>query len=192
MPADLSESALPLRLSHRFGTVADHGQRGHLWSQFWSHSPPSGAVRNRHGTPSTAGGNAPAFAGPPDEHLESVLGATPHEFESRILRSRLNRRNEGPSRNRGSALRRDGCSFDCTYVRHSGHIAKQAGARSATPGEKQAPTCTAEGVRNSAVDVAAVANGQGPHGQLTVLDHADGPVAVDPEPPTGTVPLEGL
>jgi hypothetical protein len=25
---------------------------------------------------------------PPDEHLESVLGATPHEFESRILRSR--------------------------------------------------------------------------------------------------------
>ncbi|GAA2838765.1 hypothetical protein GCM10010505_72330 [Kitasatospora aburaviensis] len=24
--------------------------------------------------------------GQPDEHLESVLGATPHEFESRILR----------------------------------------------------------------------------------------------------------
>jgi hypothetical protein len=38
--------------------------------------------------------------------LESVLGATPHEFESRILRSRLNRRDEEPSRNRGSALRR--------------------------------------------------------------------------------------
>ena len=26
---------------------------------------------------------------PPDEHLESVLGATPHEFESRILRQCL-------------------------------------------------------------------------------------------------------
>jgi hypothetical protein len=33
-------------------------------------------------------------AGQSHEQLESVLGATPHEFESRILRSRLYRRNE--------------------------------------------------------------------------------------------------
>ena len=37
-------------------------------------------------------------AGPPGEHLESVLGATPHEFESRILRSPLNSGDEGPDR----------------------------------------------------------------------------------------------
>ena len=45
-------------------------------------------------------------AEPPDEHLESVLGATPHEFESRILRSRLNRRNEDPGPLSGRGLRR--------------------------------------------------------------------------------------
>jgi hypothetical protein len=50
-------------------------------------------------------GTLTAAAEPPDEHLESVLGATPHEFESRILRSRLNRRNEEPGRNCGPALR---------------------------------------------------------------------------------------
>jgi hypothetical protein len=50
-------------------------------------------------------------AGQPHEHLESVLGATPHEFESRILRSRLNRRDEEPSRCCGSALRRGPVAF---------------------------------------------------------------------------------
>jgi len=42
---------------------------------------------------------------PQDADLESVLGATPHEFESRILRTRLTRRNEEPDRDRGPALR---------------------------------------------------------------------------------------
>jgi hypothetical protein len=38
---------------------------------------------------------------PPDEHLESVLGATPHEFESRILRQCLTGHDvEGPHRSR--------------------------------------------------------------------------------------------
>ena len=58
--------------------------------------------------------------------LESVLGATPHEFESRILRSRLNRRNEEPDRSlrSGSSACPD-CSFGCIYRRHLGHILKQ-------------------------------------------------------------------
>jgi hypothetical protein len=42
---------------------------------------------------------------PPYEHLESVLGATPHEFESRILRQRPAGRTKGPTV-RGGALRR--------------------------------------------------------------------------------------
>src|SRR4051812_39105721 len=38
---------------------------------------------------------------PPDEDLESVLGATPHEFESRILRQCLTGHDvEGPHRSR--------------------------------------------------------------------------------------------
>ncbi|TWG04522.1 hypothetical protein FHX80_112975 [Streptomyces brevispora] len=42
-----------------------------------------------------------ARTGQPDEHLESVLGATPHEFESRILRHCSHRaRLEGPHRSR--------------------------------------------------------------------------------------------
>src|SRR5262249_27268263 len=56
-------------------------------SQFLSHSPPSGAVRQcslgscsgRSRTVADAGEHRPTL-------LESVLGATPREFESRILR----------------------------------------------------------------------------------------------------------
>src|SRR5690606_13417821 len=41
----------------------------------------------------------PSVPEPPDEHLESVLGATPHEFESRILRQCLTGHDvEGPHR----------------------------------------------------------------------------------------------
>ena len=57
------------------------------WSQFWSHSPPSAAVRRRppgakpgrSRTVAAPGGRWPAW-------LESVLGETPQEFESPILR----------------------------------------------------------------------------------------------------------
>ena len=47
---------------------------------------------------------------PPDEQLESVLGATPHEFESRILR-----RSEGPHQRMVRAL----CVFRliCSLIR---------------------------------------------------------------------------
>ncbi|MDP4501304.1 hypothetical protein [Nonomuraea turcica] len=47
------------------------------------------------------------------------------------------------------------------------------------------------GLLNIAVDVAAIANGQDPHNQLTVLDGLDDAVVADPEAPAGTVPLKG-
>ena len=58
------------------------------WSQFWSHSPPSGAVHRR--PPGTNPGRSRTVAAPGERRptlLESVLGASPREFESRILRS---------------------------------------------------------------------------------------------------------
>jgi hypothetical protein len=42
--------------------------------------------------------------GRPRDPLESVLGATPHEFESRILRHCLNRQNEDPGPLSGRGL----------------------------------------------------------------------------------------
>jgi hypothetical protein len=45
---------------------------------------------------------------------------------------------------------------------------------------------------NVAIDLATIANGQDPHDQLSVLDGVDDAVVADPQPPTGTVPLEGL
>jgi len=48
----------------------------------------------------------PDTSEPQDEHLESVLGATPHEFESRILRPASPGCHEGPDRETGRGLRR--------------------------------------------------------------------------------------
>ncbi|GHB24530.1 recombination directionality factor [Streptomyces chryseus] len=57
-----------------------------------------------------------APSGRPYEHLESVLGATPHEFESRILRSRLTRRNEEPGPLSGRVLRHALVSFAVSVI----------------------------------------------------------------------------
>ena len=57
------------------------------WAQFWSHSSPSAAVHRWSPGSCLGSSRTVAAAG---EHwsalLESVLGATPREFESRILR----------------------------------------------------------------------------------------------------------
>jgi hypothetical protein len=70
---------------------AAHGRRAkprdRAWAQFWAHSPPSRAVHlrphdahlHRPRTVAASGEQRPAL-------LESVLGASPREFESRILR----------------------------------------------------------------------------------------------------------
>jgi hypothetical protein len=77
--------AAPLRPTTRPHTWAAVTTRA--WAQFWSHSSPSGTVHRRSAgscsrrprTVADAGERWPAL-------LESVLGATPREFESRILR----------------------------------------------------------------------------------------------------------
>ena len=76
----------PRRRTGRDLYLADPPQQ---WSQFWSHSCGSSSVRRgpwstrrrRSRTVMTLAGHTPA-------DLESVLGATPREFESRILRAR--------------------------------------------------------------------------------------------------------
>jgi hypothetical protein len=88
------------RTTSRTGRAACSGWRGAVleglrrggfwsraWSQFWSHSPPSGTVRRR--PPGTNPGRSRTVAAPGGRWptlLESVLGETPQEFESPILR----------------------------------------------------------------------------------------------------------
>jgi len=61
--------------------------RNRAWSQMWSHSPPSGCVRRRPRAAYPRRSRTVAAIGERRSALlESVLGATPREFESRILR----------------------------------------------------------------------------------------------------------
>jgi hypothetical protein len=63
-------------------------------------------------------------AGPPHEDLESVLGATPHEFESRILRTPPTRADDGPDRTCGRGHRRSGVAV---WVAVDAHRGQEAG-----------------------------------------------------------------
>jgi hypothetical protein len=61
--------------------------RAWAWAQFWSHSSPSGAVHRRSPGSCLRSSRTVAAAGERwSALLESVLGATPQEFESPILR----------------------------------------------------------------------------------------------------------
>ena len=62
--------------------------RGRAWAQFWAHSPPSAAVHQRSQWACLRTSRTVADIGERwSALLESVLGATPREFESRILPS---------------------------------------------------------------------------------------------------------
>ena len=57
------------------------------WSQIWSHSPPFSGIHPTQPAPLTRRSRTiPDSAGHVPADLESVLGATPQEFESPILR----------------------------------------------------------------------------------------------------------
>jgi hypothetical protein len=82
-------------LSGERGLAAGHlreaawcaGPRKWAWSQMWSHSPPSGTVHRRPPRLCSRRSRTVAAIGERRSALlESVLGATPQEFESPILR----------------------------------------------------------------------------------------------------------
>src|SRR5439155_3721542 len=72
-------------------------QKTRAWAQFWSHSSPSGAVHRCSARSRLRSSRTVATAGERRSALlEGVLGATPREFESRILRhAELRRREAG-------------------------------------------------------------------------------------------------
>src|SRR5580700_7573669 len=68
------------------GARSRHGTRSG-WAQFWSHSRPSGGVHRRSRDSHLGRSRTVATGGERwSALLESVLGATPQEFESLILR----------------------------------------------------------------------------------------------------------
>jgi hypothetical protein len=77
-------------LGERLGAASSRAQsrsRKWAWSQMWSHSPPSGTVHRRSpGARPRMSRTFPDPGGHWSALLESVLGATPREFESPILR----------------------------------------------------------------------------------------------------------
>ncbi len=88
MPA--AERAQDRRGAHRVSTLRRRrpGRTGSWgWSQMWSHSPQSGTVHRRPRAAHPRRSRTSAATGERRSALlESVLGATPREFESRILR----------------------------------------------------------------------------------------------------------
>jgi hypothetical protein len=94
------------------GPPARARPRNWAWSQMWSHSPASGTVQRR---PRTAHPRRSRTVPNPGERrsavLESVLGTSPREFESRILhQADLRRRAEQP---RSSCLDTEICLSFC-------------------------------------------------------------------------------
>ena len=113
-------------------TPADHPAGGlAVWVAF---SP----VQGSPSTPASAAahqvGMVTNLRGHPDEQLESVLGATPHEFESRILR-----RSEGPHCSPVRALCISGlssglsCDVEPELGRAAGETRRDSGQRLVQP-----------------------------------------------------------
>src|SRR5215468_6337685 len=93
----------------------DHGPSAR--SQMWSHSRPSGSVQQRPARHFPGRSRTVAAIGERrSAMLENVLGATPREFESRILREPLTRQYTRPGHMFGLGLQGCVVSFVVSFI----------------------------------------------------------------------------